>query len=97
MLPVDFPYPETLIYNLVLQLPEGYVADQVPETRGIQSALPSSAMVTSSVTGNVVRFTFRFTLDALICTPESYRAVRNYWQELCGIYNQMIVIRKSDG
>ena len=97
MLPVDFPYPETLIYNLVLQLPEGYVADQVPETRGIQSALPSSAMVTSSVTGNMVRFTFRFTLDALICTPESYRAVRNYWQELCGIYNQMIVIRKSDG
>ena len=94
-LPVDFPYAENIFYNLVLQLPEGYVVDQYPETRRIQSELPSTATITSSVAGNQLRLSFRFTLDTLISLPENYTPARNYWRELCGMYNQMIVVKKA--
>jgi hypothetical protein len=93
-LPVDFQYPENIFYTLVLQIPEGYTVDQVPETRRLQCDLPSTVIVSSAVDGNIVRITYRFTLDAQICLPEAYPAVRNYWRELCALYNQMIVIKK---
>lgn len=93
--PVDFPYPEQIVYTFRLTLPEGYTVDQLPERVRLVSALPSTAVVATGVSGDVVQLSFRFDLGTLICLPLNYAGAREYWSALCGIYEQMIVVKKS--
>lgn len=94
-LPVDFPYPEQIIYVLKLTLPEGYVVDQLPERRRIASGLPSSVSVSAVEAGGAIQLTYRFDLGTMICLPQDYAVTRDYWNTLCGVYDQMIVVKKS--
>lgn len=92
--PVEFPYPEQIFYTLRLTLPEGYTVDQVPERRRLSSGLPSSVMVGADVSDRVIQLTYRFDLGTLFCPAQDYAAAREYWTALCGIYEQMIVVKK---
>ena len=94
-LPVDFEYKEQIVYSFQLTLPEGYTVEQLPERRRIASGLPSSAVLSTMVRGNIVTLSYRFELGTLSCLPQNYQDARAYWTALLGIGEQMIVIKKS--
>lgn len=93
-LPVDFPYPERIVYTFRLTLPPGYVVDQLPERKRLNSTLPSSVSVIPAVDGDTVQVSFRFERNTLVGLPQDYREIREYWRALCDLYGQMIVVKR---
>ena len=94
-LPVDFPYPERILYTFQLGIPAGYVVDQLPERKRLASNLPSSVSVIPSVDGSTVQISYRFERNTLIGLPQDYLDIREYWKALCSLYGQMIVLKKA--
>lgn len=94
-LPVDFPYPERILYTFQLGVPAGYVVDQLPERKRLASNLPSSVSVIPSVDGSTVQISYRFERNTLIGLPQDYQDIREYWKALCSLYGQMIVLKKA--
>ena len=94
-MPVDFSYPEQISYTFKLILPVGYVVEQLPERKRMACGLPSTVTVISSTSGNVVQLSYRFELKSLVGLPQNYKDIREYWKALCGLYGQMIVVKKA--
>ena len=94
-MPVDFSYPEQISYTFRLILPEGYVVEQMPERKRLASGLPSSVTVMPSVNDRVVMLSYRFDLNTLVGLAQNYEDIRAYWKALCGLYGQMIVVKKA--
>ena len=73
------------------------VVDQLPQSQAIAfDKLRSKAIVKYAPIGdNGVMMTFIFTrVDTLLPAAE-YEAVRQYWADLCSIYNATIVLKKK--
>lgn len=94
--PVDFSYPEVTTYLLRLAVPEGYVVDQLPKNSVYRSTLPSSMTFKTDVADSVITVQFRFDNRALIAMPETYPDVRKYWNDVCAIFNERIILKKAE-
>ncbi len=94
--PVDFSYPEVTTYVLRLEIPEGYVVDQLPKNSLYRSTLPSSMTFKTTVDGSVITVQFKFDNRALIAMPDTYPDVRKYWTDVCAIFNERIILKKAE-
>ena len=95
-LPVDFPFRESITYIYNLQIPEGYVVEQLPPRAVFRPVGFSARAVCQSqvMEGNVIKVTFSYKNDTLQVMPEVYADLRAFWEKLCNIYQGTIVIRK---
>lgn len=96
LIPIDFPYPERIVYNIWIRLPEGYVTEQIPERKRLTSNLPSSATATATQADGAVQLSYVFDLKTLLGQAQDYREIREYWNALCALYGQMIVVKKQN-
>jgi hypothetical protein len=94
---IDFSYPDNIRYSFSITFPEDMVVDQLPQSQAIAfDKLRSKAIVKYAPIGdNGVMMTFIYTrVDTLLPAAE-YEAVRQYWADLCSIYNATIVLKKK--
>lgn len=94
--PVDFYYPETVRYVFRMTIPEGYEVDRLPQNSYYKSELPSNMSIRSSSDGKTVTVQFRFENNALIAAPSSYSDVRKYWTDVCAVFNERIIFKKTE-
>jgi hypothetical protein len=96
-LPVDFPFREAITYIYSLQVPDGYVVEQLPPTVSFRPAsFKAWALCQSQLTeGNIIKISFAFKNDALQVLPDEYGDLRAFWEKLCNIYQGTIVLKKQ--
>ena len=94
-LPVDFEYPESIVYSFKLTVPDGYVVDQIPSPVKYVSDLPSQLFSKTVTDGKTVSVMYKFDNQAYIVLPKAYQDLRQYWGDICSIYKQMIILKKA--
>ena len=95
-LPVDFPYPESIIYSFSLEIPEGYVVEELPErTSKSFPTIGGRIQLLAQQIGNTVSVTYRSNLDKMLIMPDQYADLRFFWETAVGVEKCTIVLKKQ--
>lgn len=95
-LPVDFPYPESITYSFSLEIPEGYVVEELPEKVGLTfPSLEGRIQFATQQVGNIVSVLYRASLGKMLVLPEEYADVRLFWETAIGVEKSTIVLKKQ--
>lgn len=95
-LPVDFPYPESITYSFSLEVPEGYVVEELPEKVGLTfPSLEGRIQFATQQVGNIVSVLYRASLGKMLVLPEEYADLRLFWETAIGVEKSTIVLKKQ--
>lgn len=93
--PIDFPYAYTLSYVMSLEIPEGYVVDQMPESGAVlMPHIGGTLRTVYQLSGNRLMFSYTFNQKSMMGNAADYADIRSYWQYLGNIYDSVIVLKK---
>lgn len=96
--PVEFRNPKTIEYTATINLPDGYEVYELPQKVAIHQPLcGASATLLSKVQGNLVQFGLTVKLDNATIQLEHYECFREWWQQMCTLFEEMIILRKKGG
>ena len=97
MIPVEFPYPESIVYSAFIFIPEGYTVESIPQTAALNCAmLGSRTIVQCQYDGDrTVSVNYRFTRSGCNLLADQYKDLRDYWAHLCNLYSSTIVLKKK--
>jgi hypothetical protein len=96
--PVEFRNPKTIEYTATINLPDGYEVYELPQKVAIHQPLcGASATLLSKVQGNLVQLGLMVKLDNATILLEHYECFREWWQQMCTLFEEMIVLRKKGG
>lgn len=95
ILPIEFQYPYK--YNLIctLTLPDGYDAEEIPESYSVRTEdgkLQCRYMIQRS--GNQVTLNYVFQLRTHILSPDQYKQLQDIWTQIIEKNQAMIVLKK---
>ncbi|GAA4297937.1 transglutaminase domain-containing protein [Aestuariibaculum suncheonense] len=95
--PVDFSYPKSDKYKLVIQVPENYKVESTPES--VQMLLPDDLgqfryVVNSSPDGKIVHITFETDINQSIIPSIYYEHLKAYFSKLIEKQSEQIVLTK---
>ena len=96
--PVDFPYRETTVYNLVVEIPEGYEIEQMPSNSSAGSTKVDSKadiVYKKSEDGRKIEVSYIYVLNDMYADPHDYQDFRRYWMQLAKLENETIVLKKK--
>jgi hypothetical protein len=94
--PVDFGSPIEKIFIIRISLPEGYVIDEMPQSKILR--LPdNSAKYTynASQTGNVVSITSNFQINKSFFIQRKYPDLREFYNQVIAKQAEQIVLKKK--
>jgi hypothetical protein len=95
-IPVDFPYPTAIIYSFVLDIPEGYDVEELPEIVTMTCPpVKGRIMFQCKQIGNQISVSYRFTMDETTVLPEYYADLRAFWEKVVGVEKSTIVLKKQ--
>lgn len=96
--PLDFHHPYTITYVCSLTMPEGYVAEQLPENVSLQMPeLGGALRLIVNQQDRTIRVNYTFTQSALWAPASAYAQLRSYWETLAKVYGSTIVLKKEAG
>ncbi len=94
--PIEFPYKGMITYIMNLELPENFKVEQLPESDAIGlPCMKTACKVLYGANGNKVQVSFNFIMSEMLAAADDYQQIRDFWQLLCGIYDDMIVVSKN--
>jgi hypothetical protein len=94
--PVDFGSPFDKIVISKIEIPEGYIVDEVPEPKAL--ALPGNAgkyMHNVLVAGNFVNVTSSFSITKSLYTQNEYALLREFYNQVVAKQAEQIVLKKK--
>lgn len=94
--PVDYSSPFERIYMGRISIPEGYLVDELPQTKVL--ALPANAgRFTYSVTqaGNLLNVVCNFQINKSIFTQAEYPNLREFYNQVVAKQSEQIVLKKK--
>lgn len=95
--PIDFDYPYSLTYMCSLDIPEGYVVEQLPEARSLQMPeLGGALRLTVQQQERSIRISYTFSQNAIWAPASAYAQLKSYWETIADIYDSMIVLKKAE-
>ncbi|MBR1959824.1 MAG: hypothetical protein IKA34_04550, partial [Bacteroidales bacterium] len=93
--PIDFPYPYMINYMFILEIPEGYAVEQMPENALVKlQGLDATLKLLANVRGQVLQISFSYTQNKMIGLVNDYESIREFWQYINDTYESMIVLKK---
>ncbi len=95
-LPVEFSYPYETRVNLNLNIPEGYIVDEMPESvkYTYEDNLASFSYLVRQ-TDNTLQLTYRFNLNTCIVPAANYEHLRDFWSKMFAKNNEFITLKKK--
>ncbi|WBU88180.1 transglutaminase domain-containing protein [Cellulophaga omnivescoria] len=93
--PIDFSYPSETTYRIIIELPEGYKVETLPEVKSI--ALPEqlgSFRYKITEKNNQIHLLVIESINKAIITPSYYEAIKNYYKILIEKENEKVVLTK---
>ena len=97
-LPVEFPYPEKITYVCVIDVPEGYAIEQLPENIRVETSRPgqgSFSLQCQPIGGQIIQLSFRSSIDAKPFGQSDYANFRAFWETLCQAEKSVITLKKE--
>lgn len=95
-MPIDFYFLENETYRYMLTIPENYEVAELPKTVAfVSNAIQARVMCQATVKGQLVMVQCHYSNKKLLALAEDYPEIRNFWEQLCNIYNAKIVLKKK--
>ena len=94
--PIDFKYPQNYAHTVMIELPEGYVFDEVP--KNLRIATPDRALyltVIYSVSENKLTMQMKFKIAKTMLKAERYEEIKGFFDNVVNKENEQIVIREN--
>ncbi|ULC59255.1 DUF3857 domain-containing protein [Flaviramulus sp. BrNp1-15] len=94
--PVDFGFPSESMYRIIINLPEGYEVESIPEVAVL--ALPDNLgtfKYNISQKGSVINLIITTEINESIISPLYYDALREYFKMFIEKENEQIVLSKT--
>lgn len=93
--PVEFNYPYSEQVRVQIQIPDGYVVEEVPEN--VQFVLPGNGgyyRFILSLQGSMISVMSQLDIKGVSYSPDEYHAIRTAFQQKVEAENSMIVLKK---
>ena len=95
-LPVEFPYIDTENLTTVVNIPEGYVVEELPQSLMMKSDDGKlSCVIASDVDGSTLRSRCQLQVDKIFFAPNEYPFVKAFLDEVYKRLQDVIVIKKA--
>lgn len=90
----NYPFTESIIMNI--QIPEGWVVDEIPESVLIR--LPEQAGEFRRIVqnnGNMISMNYRYMINKTRFMPLEYEGLKQFYDQMVDKLAQNIVLKKS--
>ena len=94
-LPIEFPYLQSVRATVSLDVPKGYIVDEIPKS--ITAKFEDNKLYMSFViytSEDKVQLRYQFDISTLRISPQSYHQFRQFWETLVTKNNEQIVFKK---
>jgi hypothetical protein len=95
-LPVSFPYPKEIRYNISIEIPEGYIVESLPKsitlTTGDYNLMSFKYYIAN--TGNKIQVTIASSIDKSTIPADYYDVLKDFSQKAIDKQNEKIVLKK---
>ncbi len=96
--PVEFRNPKTIEYSATIYLPDGYEVYDLPHKISLQQPnCGAKATILCKGHKNLVQLGLAIQLDNATIPLEQYKDFQQWWQQMCSMFDEMIVLRKKGG
>jgi len=93
--PIDFSFPTSKRYNVLIDLPEGYLVESIPNTMNIATLENISSFKYLIVNlGNKIQLSVTFDINVAIVTSDYYEIMKAFFKQLIEKQNEKIVLKK---
>lgn len=93
--PIDFKYPQNYAHTVMIELPDGYVFDEIP--KNLRLATPDRALfltVMYSVNGNKLSMQMKINIKKTMLLASRYEEIKSFFDNVVAKENEQIVIRE---
>ncbi len=94
--PIDFVYPNQDKFNISINIPEGYVVENLPQPKAV--AMPDNIGTIKyniSNNGSQIQLLYVCEMNQPIIASEYYEILKNFYKELVNKQTEKIVIKKG--
>jgi hypothetical protein len=94
--PIDFVYPSQDKFNISINIPEGYVVENLPEPKAV--AMPDNIGTIKyniSNNGSQIQLLYVYEMNQPIIASEYYEILKNFYKEIVNKQTEKIVIKKG--
>jgi hypothetical protein len=94
--PIDFVFPSQDKFNISINLPEGYVVENLPQPKAV--AMPDNMGTIKyniSNNGSQVQLLYVYEMNQPIIPSEYYEILKNFYKEIVNKQTEKIVIKKG--
>lgn len=97
-LPIEFSYPYDYYLTSTIELPEGYVVEEMPKSEGLHLDEDKSISCIYSIAqkGNTIQVSYRVTLKNTIYPAPQYEFMRDFWNRVVSMNNALVVLKKKE-
>lgn len=94
-LPIEFPFLQSVRITVSLDVPEGYIVDEIPKS--VSAKFEDNKLYMSYViyaSEDKVQLRYQLDISTLRIAPQSYHQLRQFWETLVTKNNEQIVFKK---
>jgi hypothetical protein len=94
--PVDYSTPLDRIYMAKIQIPEGFVVEELPKQKML--LLPSNGgkfVYSATQAGNTINFVSQFIINKSVFSAEEYSSLREFYTQVIAKQAEQIVLKKN--
>lgn len=95
-LPIELPYPMSVNYIVKMNIPDGYMVEELP--KDYQVTVPDRSMtikMSCTSTDDQVRISFTYTCKSMFYAAEAYAAVKKVYDMAYQSMNDIVVLKKK--
>jgi len=93
--PVDFVYPSNEMFNITLNIPEGFKLNSLPESYQMDNDL-AEINVNYSSNGSILSIEGNFNFKKSIYVSDEYSRIKNYIDIIIKRFNEKIVLERTN-
>ena len=94
--PVEMPYTKDYVYNLTMDIPKGYIVDEIPKS--VRTYLNENEGVFDYIIknfGDHIQLTCRLAIYKTVFDIDNYENLRNFYSRVVQKEAEKIVFKKS--
>ena len=94
MLPIEFPYKQSEMQNVMITLPKGYVVEEVPKPIVIKFD-GATARISYSVLDNMLNIQYMMNIDKTFFAATEYQDLKAFFDRVVESNKQIITLKKQ--
>lgn len=95
--PVEMPYRQNDLYTLSMEIPDGYVVDELPKSVTLKLNTNNDAVFEYRITqsGETISLNYKLDINRTIFSPAEYNLLREFFGNMVAKLDEQIVFKKK--